>query len=107
MTGGMTVSMIAADNTRREAATQALLPSRVSAMKGKIILEEAWNLPRLAEEEAKLYASVHGAVLLGKALADIDGRIAAMDEVSLPSRAKCTGNEQDLLRRVSRCKCSP
>lgn len=51
-------------------------------MKGKIILEEAFNLPRLAEEEAKHYASVHGAILLGKALADIDGRIAAMDEVS-------------------------
>lgn len=51
-------------------------------MKGKIILEEAFNLPRLAEEEAKLYASDYGAVLLGKALADIDGRIAAMDEVS-------------------------
>ncbi|KAK7026333.1 amidohydrolase family protein [Favolaschia claudopus] len=31
-------------------------------MKGKIIHEEAFNLPRLAEEEAKLYASVHGAM---------------------------------------------
>ncbi|KAF7358692.1 Amidohydrolase family protein [Mycena sanguinolenta] len=52
-------------------------------MKGKIILEEAFNLPRLAEQGAKQYASVHGAVLLGKALADIDGRIAAMDEAGV------------------------
>ncbi|KAJ7790841.1 2,3-dihydroxybenzoate decarboxylase [Mycena olivaceomarginata] len=52
-------------------------------MKGKIILEEAFNLPRLAEEEAKQYASVHGAVLLGKALADIEGRVAAMDEAGV------------------------
>ncbi|KAF7347036.1 Amidohydrolase family protein [Mycena venus] len=52
-------------------------------MKGKIILEEAFNLPRLAEEEAKHYASVHGAVLLGKNLADIEGRIAAMDEAGV------------------------
>ncbi|KAJ7803160.1 2,3-dihydroxybenzoate decarboxylase [Mycena leptocephala] len=52
-------------------------------MKGKIILEEAFNLQRLAEQEAKDYASVHGAVLLGKALGDIDGRIAAMDEAGI------------------------
>ncbi|KAJ6617709.1 2,3-dihydroxybenzoate decarboxylase [Mycena sp. CBHHK59/15] len=52
-------------------------------MKGKIILEEAFNLPKLAEDEAKLYASVEGAVLLGKALADIEGRIAAMDEAGV------------------------
>ncbi|KAF7312922.1 Amidohydrolase family protein [Mycena kentingensis (nom. inval.)] len=52
-------------------------------MKGKVILEEAFNLPRLAEEEAKKYASVNAAVLLGKALADIDGRIAQMDEAGV------------------------
>ncbi|KAJ6458913.1 2,3-dihydroxybenzoate decarboxylase [Mycena vitilis] len=52
-------------------------------MKGKIILEEAFNLPRIAEAEAKQYASVNAAVLLGKALADIDGRIAAMDEAGV------------------------
>ncbi|KAJ7622135.1 2,3-dihydroxybenzoate decarboxylase [Roridomyces roridus] len=52
-------------------------------MKGKIILEEAFNLPRLAAEEAKLYASVQGAAALGQALADIEGRIAAMDEAGV------------------------
>ncbi|KAJ7637779.1 amidohydrolase family protein [Mycena rosella] len=52
-------------------------------MRGKIILEEAWNLSKLAADEAKLYASIHGAVLLGKALADIDGRIAAMNEAGV------------------------
>ncbi|KAJ7277884.1 2,3-dihydroxybenzoate decarboxylase [Mycena rebaudengoi] len=52
-------------------------------MKGKIILEEAFNLPHLAAEEVKHYASVDGAVLLGKALADIEGRIAAMDEAGI------------------------
>ncbi|KAJ7463673.1 2,3-dihydroxybenzoate decarboxylase [Mycena latifolia] len=52
-------------------------------MKGKIILEEAWNLPRLAESEAKLYASVNAAGALGRALVDIDGRIAAMDEAGV------------------------
>ncbi|KAJ7256594.1 amidohydrolase family protein [Mycena rebaudengoi] len=52
-------------------------------MKGKIILEEAFNLPHLAAQEAKQYASVDGAVLLGKALADIEGRIAAMDEAGI------------------------
>jgi len=52
-------------------------------MKGKIILEEAFNLPRIAEQEAKLYASVNAALLLGKALADIDGRIAGMDEAGV------------------------
>ncbi|KAF8202616.1 2,3-dihydroxybenzoate decarboxylase, partial [Mycena galopus ATCC 62051] len=52
-------------------------------MKGKIILEEAFNLPEVAEQEAKKYASVHSAVPLGKALADIEGRIAAMDEAGV------------------------
>ncbi|KAJ7193239.1 2,3-dihydroxybenzoate decarboxylase [Mycena pura] len=52
-------------------------------MKGKIIIEEAFNLPRIAEQEARLYASVNAAVLLGKALADIDGRIAEMDEAGV------------------------
>ncbi|KAJ7075599.1 hypothetical protein B0H15DRAFT_791669 [Mycena belliarum] len=52
-------------------------------MKGKIILEEAWNLPRIAAEEAKGYASVQAAGLLGKALADIEGRVAAMDEAGV------------------------
>ncbi|KAJ7067501.1 2,3-dihydroxybenzoate decarboxylase [Mycena amicta] len=52
-------------------------------MKGKIIIEEAFNLPRLAEEEAVKYASATAAVLLGKALADIDGRVAQMDEAGV------------------------
>ncbi|KAF7320697.1 Amidohydrolase family protein [Mycena chlorophos] len=52
-------------------------------MKGKVILEEAFNLPRLAAEEAKKYASASAAGLLGKALADIDGRIAQMDEAGV------------------------
>lgn len=51
-------------------------------MKGKIILEEAFNLPRFAAEAAKDYASPDAAILLGKAMVDIQGRIAAMDEVS-------------------------
>lgn len=51
-------------------------------MKGKIIFEEAFNLPRIAAKEAQYYASPGAAARLGEALEDIQGRIAAMDEVS-------------------------
>ena len=51
-------------------------------MLGKIILEEAWQLPRM-EEEAVGFASPQAAGLLGKQLVDIQGRIAGMDSAGV------------------------
>ena len=44
---------------------------------------KAFNLPRLASDEAKHYASAQGADLLGKAMIDIQGRIPQMDEAGV------------------------
>ncbi|KAJ7608190.1 2,3-dihydroxybenzoate decarboxylase [Roridomyces roridus] len=53
-------------------------------MKGKIILEEAFNLPHLAEAQAKQFAyEPDRAMCLARDLADIEGRIAAMDEAGI------------------------
>lgn len=48
-------------------------------MLGKIILEEAWNLPRLAKDAAG-YASPVAAIKLEKDMTDIRGRLLEMDE---------------------------
>lgn len=58
-------------------------------MLGKIILEEAYNLPRLAEAAA-FYASADAAGKLVNNIVDIKGRLAEMDEyVRLIERLKC------------------
>ncbi len=48
-------------------------------MLGKIILEEAYNLPRLAGAAA-FYASTDAAGQLVNNIVDIKGRLAEMDE---------------------------
>ncbi|KAH8925717.1 amidohydrolase family protein, partial [Atractiella rhizophila] len=51
-------------------------------MKGKIILEEAFQLPEL-REEAKGYAGPNGVDLLETQLVELDNRLAMMDEAGV------------------------
>nr|BCM23418.1 4-hydroxyisophthalic acid decarboxylase [Cystobasidium slooffiae] len=51
-------------------------------MRGKIILEEAWNLPRLSWDAVN-FASPEGAKIMEKAMPDIVGRIKEMDETGI------------------------
>ncbi|GAA5902680.1 hypothetical protein JCM5296_001256 [Sporobolomyces johnsonii] len=80
-------------------------------MRGKIAIEEAWNLPRLAND-AVGYASPAGAVKLEAAMQDIRGRIKEMDEQGVELQAlwiakECKGYEHRFANFAAVCMIDP
>jgi hypothetical protein len=73
-------------------------------MLGKIILEEAYNLPKLANN-AKRYASPAAAVKLESDMTDIKGRLREMDEqVSISFLFSGKNRRFEATARESRCR---